>query len=159
MGRFISDWNLLKSEIETRKSQKPKCRVVFTNGCFDILHVGHVRYLQEARALGDLLVMAVNTDRSVSALKGPSRPVNSEAARGEVLAALGCVDFVTLFDQPTPIDIIKHLRPDLLVKGGDWRPDQIVGSDFVATYGGKVQSLNFVDGFSTTQIIAKASKP
>lgn len=128
-------------------------RKVFTNGCFDILHVGHVRYLRDARALGDLLIVGVNTDESVRRLKGPSRPVQSENDRAEILAALGTVDFVVLFGQETPLELIEAIAPDVLVKGGDWAPDKIVGSSFVIARGGEVKSLPFHEGRSTTSIL------
>lgn len=130
-------------------------KIVFTNGCFDLLHVGHVRYLQEARRLGDVLVVGVNSDASTKRLKGPTRPIQNENDRAEILAALACVDVTVVFEDDTPADLIKRVRPDILVKGGDWKIDQIVGGDFVQTYGGKVMSLQFVDGKSTTKIIEK----
>ncbi|MFC1549411.1 D-glycero-beta-D-manno-heptose 1-phosphate adenylyltransferase [Nitrospirota bacterium] len=123
-------------------------RVVFTNGCFDIIHVGHVRYLREARSLGDILVVGLNSDTSVSRLK-PGRPVNPQAERAEVLSALRPVDFVTIFDEDTPYELISSLRPDILVKGGDWKKEDIVGSDIVAD----TRSLPFHEGGSTTGII------
>lgn len=130
--------------------------IVFTNGCFDLLHVGHVRYLQEARALGDLLVVGVNSDASVKRLKGPTRPVQNENDRAEILAALGCVDFTVIFNEDTPENLIHQVHPNILVKGGDWKIEQIVGSTHVLSYGGKVMSLQFVDGKSTTKIIERA---
>jgi len=137
-------------------------KIVFTNGCFDILHTGHVTYLAQAAALGNKLVVAVNTDSSVKRLgKGDDRPVNSEDARAFVLSALGFVDMVILFDTDTPIEIIEALKPDVLVKGADYDPNEtdptskkyIVGSDIVNHYGGKVEAISLVDGFSTTGII------
>ena len=125
-------------------------RIVFTNGCFDIIHAGHVRYLREAKALGDLLVVGLNSDSSVAELK-PGRPVNSESLRGEVLAALEMVDYVTLFTEDTPYELIRALKPDVLVKGGDWKKEDIVGADLVP----EVHSLPFVEGMSTTGIIDK----
>lgn len=133
-------------------------KIVFTNGCFDLLHVGHVRYLQEARKLGDILVVGVNSDASTRRLKGPTRPVQIEADRAEILAALSCVDYVVIFEEDTPLRLIETVLPDILVKGGDWKIDQIVGADFVLTRGGQVLSLQFVDGKSTTSIIQKAQK-
>jgi D-beta-D-heptose 7-phosphate kinase/D-beta-D-heptose 1-phosphate adenosyltransferase len=150
MGKVASSWQELARELaESRRGRK----VVFTNGCFDILHVGHVRYLQEARAQGDLLVVGLNTDASVKRLKGPSRPLQNEAARAEILAALSCVDYVTLFDEETPENLIHTVRPDVLVKGGDYKIETIVGAPFVQSYGGEVKALQFVDGQSTTSII------
>jgi rfaE bifunctional protein nucleotidyltransferase chain/domain len=140
-----------KKEIEGLKSLGKK--IVFTNGCFDMLHIGHTRYLYEARSLGDHLIVAVNSDRSVRAIKGPERPVMNEEERAEMLAALGCVDSVIIFDEDTPLKVIEILMPDILVKGGDWRPEDIVGSDAVIAAGGEVKSLPFVEGFSTTGII------
>ena len=130
-------------------------RVVFTNGCFDLLHPGHVRYLQQARALGDALIVALNSDRSVRALKGPARPILNQDERAEVMAALACVDFVTIFDEPTPQQIIAALLPDVLVKGGDWSLEHIVGREEVEAAGGQVLSLPFVDGVSTSELIAR----
>jgi D-glycero-beta-D-manno-heptose 1-phosphate adenylyltransferase len=130
-------------------------RVVFTNGCFDLLHPGHIRYLQEARRLGDALIVALNSDRSVRELKGEKRPILDQNERSEVMAALGCVDYVTIFDEPTPREIISALLPDVLVKGGDWGVDRIVGRDEVEAAGGKVLSLPFVDGCSTTDVIER----
>jgi D-beta-D-heptose 7-phosphate kinase/D-beta-D-heptose 1-phosphate adenosyltransferase len=141
-----------------KKLKKSGHRIVFTNGCFDILHVGHVRYLAQARALGDLLVVGLNTNVSVRRLKGPNRPVNDEKSRALVLGALRSVDFVTFFGEPTPLELIKALVPDVLVKGGDWKKKDIVGSDFVESRGGSVRSLKFVDGFSTTRTIEKLSR-
>ena len=131
-------------------------RVVFTNGCFDLLHRGHVQYLQEAAALGDRLVVALNSDTSVMRQgKGPGRPVNDQDSRAVVMAALLCVDAVTFFEEDTPIELIKLLRPDVLVKGGDWKVEQIVGGDFVKAYGGEVRSLQLVEGFSSTALIGR----
>ncbi|MCB0391133.1 MAG: D-glycero-beta-D-manno-heptose 1-phosphate adenylyltransferase [Bdellovibrionales bacterium] len=154
MGQVFSQQQLEENLAAFRAGKK----VVFTNGCFDILHIGHVRYLQEAKSLGDILVVAVNMDASVKKLKGPSRPIQNENDRAEILAALECVDIVTLFAEETPYEIIKKLRPDVLVKGGDWPIEQIVGHDIVQSYGGKVLSLNFVEGHSTTQIIKKSQE-
>lgn len=130
-------------------------RVGFTNGCFDILHVGHVRYLGAARKECDVLVVGVNSDESVRRLKGPERPVNTELSRMEVLAALECVNFVTLFCEDTPENLIKSLRPDVLFKGGDWKEEAIVGGDFVKSIGGMVRVIPFVEGYSTTGTISK----
>lgn len=130
-------------------------RVVFTNGVYDLLHPGHVRYLQAARALGDALIVGVNSDRSVRANKGPTRPVNPEAERAEVIAALDCVDAAIVFDQDTPHEIISRLQPDVLVKGADWAEDAIVGRDVVEARGGRVVRMPIEQGFSTTELIAK----
>lgn len=152
--KIVRDHAALKTLLARLRSSG-KGKIVFTNGCFDLLHVGHVRYLQEARALGDRLVVALNTDSSVRKLKGPSRPVQHEADRAEIMAALACVDHVTLFDEPTPLRLIELLLPDVLVKGGDWTPDKIVGAAEVLANGGEVRSLKFQPGYSTTAIIEK----
>ena len=134
-------------------------RLVFTNGCFDILHVGHVRYLAQARALGDALVVAVNSDRSVRELKGAGRPVVPEGERAEVLAALAAVDFVTVFDEDSPRSLIAELLPDVLVKGGDYALGEIHGREEVEAAGGRVLALPFVEGASTTDIIERVRGP
>lgn len=154
MGEVLSASALAQKLESKRTSQK----IVFTNGCFDLLHVGHIRYLKEAKSKGDILVVGVNADASVKRLKGPTRPVQNENDRAEILAALGAVDFVAIFTEDTPENLIKTIRPSVLVKGGDWKPDQIVGSSFVHSYGGQVMSLQFVDGKSTTKLIEKAQK-
>lgn len=130
-------------------------RIVFTNGCFDILHRGHVTYLTEARKLGDLLVVGLNADASVKRLKGPERPINNETDRQYVLSQLKAVDFVEIFTEDTPLNLINKVQPKILVKGGDWKIDQIVGAKEVIANGGDVFSLNFVDGYSTTNLINK----
>lgn len=130
-------------------------KVVFTNGVFDLLHPGHVRYLQHARALGDVLIVGVNSDRSVRANKGPSRPITPEAERAELLSALACVDAVAIFDEDTPAEIIKRIQPDILVKGADWAADAIVGRDKVEARGGKVVRVEIEPGWSTSAIIDK----
>jgi rfaE bifunctional protein nucleotidyltransferase chain/domain len=128
-------------------------KIVFTNGCFDVLHFGHVHYLLQAKELGDILVVGLNSDDSVRRLKGPSRPINGEKERAFVLAALTCVDYVVVFEEDTPKELIETVRPDVLVKGGDYALDQIVGADFVTQNGGSVTTLPFVEGFSSTRII------
>ncbi len=133
-------------------------KIVFTNGCFDIIHTGHARYLAKARALGDLLVVAVNSDASVRTIKGRKRPINSEADRMEVLASLEAVDFVTLFNEPDPYRLISELQPDVLVKGGDWPVEKIIGRDVVAARGGQVVNIPYLEGASTTGIIEKILK-
>lgn len=131
-------------------------RIVFTNGCFDILHAGHVDYLSQARDLGDILVLGLNTDASVRRQnKGPERPINNELARAKVLAGLGCVDAIVLFDEDTPYELIKAVKPDILVKGDDYKPENIVGYDIVTASGGKVVTIAFLEGFSTTSIVKK----
>jgi D-beta-D-heptose 7-phosphate kinase/D-beta-D-heptose 1-phosphate adenosyltransferase len=144
----VTDPGTLRTALEdARKTGK---RIVFTNGCFDIIHVGHVRYLREAAKLGDILVVGLNSDLSVSSLK-PGRPVNSEVQRAEVLAALEMIDYVVVFDEETPHELIKLLNPDVLVKGGDWKKEDIVGSDIVP----ETRSLPFIQGISTTSLIEK----
>jgi D-beta-D-heptose 7-phosphate kinase/D-beta-D-heptose 1-phosphate adenosyltransferase len=133
-------------------------KVVFTNGCFDILHTGHTRYLEKSRSFGDVLVVAVNSDASVRMIKGEKRPINSEAERMETLAALECVDFVTLFNEPDPYRIISELQPDVLVKGGDWTIEKIIGREVVEARGGKVVNVPYIEGSSTTGIIEKILK-
>lgn len=143
----------LKKEIEGIKAQGK--RVVFTNGCFDLLHPGHMRYLYAARQMGDFLVVAVNTDRSVKSIKGKNRPIQSQDERAELLAALSFVDAVALFDEDNPLKVIQDLLPAVLVKGGDWAEEKIVGADVVRKAGGTVKSLPFVTGYSTTALIEK----
>jgi rfaE bifunctional protein nucleotidyltransferase chain/domain len=130
-------------------------KVVMTNGCFDLIHPGHVLYLEQAKSLGHKLIVALNSDASVSRLKGPHRPIHPLSARTTIMAALGSVDMVIHFEGDTPIDVIERLLPDVLVKGGDWTVDQIAGSDVVIAHGGEVRSLQFVDGHSTTAIESK----
>jgi D-glycero-beta-D-manno-heptose 1-phosphate adenylyltransferase len=143
--------------LEAKRSRGMK--VVFTNGCFDILHAGHVAYLNKARELGDSLVVGLNSDVSVRKLgKGPDRPVNNERSRAAVLSGLACVDHIVLFDEDTPLNLIGHILPHVLVKGGDWAADKIVGADLVKSLGGQVLTIPFEDGFSTTSIIEKIRK-
>lgn len=131
-------------------------KIVFTNGLFDLLHPGHVRYLQEARRLGDALIVAINSDRSARALtKGDDRPINRAAERAEIVSALACVDATVIFDEETPHDIVAALQPDVLVKGADWAPGTIVGADIVEARGGKVVRIDLVVGYSTTKLIEK----
>jgi rfaE bifunctional protein nucleotidyltransferase chain/domain len=129
--------------------------IVFTNGVFDLLHPGHVRYLADARALGDALIVAVNSDRSVRANKGPERPINPEAERAELLAALASVDAVVIFDEETPLEIVTRIQPDILVKGADWGHDNIVGRDVVEARGGRVVRIELLAGFSTSELIRR----
>lgn len=139
-----------------RQAQASGRKVVFTNGCFDLLHRGHVRYLEAARRLGDLLVVAVNSDASARRLdKGPGRPVVPEVERAEVLAGLAAVDLVVIFAEPDPARVIQAIRPDVLVKGGDWSLDRIIGADFVLAHGGTVRSLAYIPGTSSTGLIER----
>jgi D-beta-D-heptose 7-phosphate kinase/D-beta-D-heptose 1-phosphate adenosyltransferase len=155
MGKVVDKSSLITERERLRSEGKV---LVFTNGCFDLLHPGHVRYLAESRALGDALVVALNSDRSVRALKGAGRPVLSENERAEVMAALAAVDYVIIFDEETPRELIADLLPDVLVKGGDWRVEQIIGREEVEGAGGKVLSLPYVEGSSTTDIIERILK-
>ena len=141
----------LRKELHSKRQ-----KVVFTNGVFDILHAGHVMYLAAARSMGDVLVVGLNADESVTRLKGPTRPVNTELDRAQVLAALRCVDHVVLFTEDTPLRVITTLLPDVLVKGGDYTRDTIVGADAVEAHGGIVATIPLLEGRSTTNIIAKA---
>ncbi len=150
MGTTVN-WNELKQHVEKLKTEGKK--LVFTNGCFDILHAGHVRYLKEAKALGDVLIVGLNSDKSVTAIK-PGRPVNPQDQRAEVLSSLEMVDYVTLFDEQTPYALIKLLQPDILVKGGDWKKADIVGSDIAK----ETFSLPYIQGISTTEIIERIKK-
>lgn len=146
---------MFSKELEKFITENKNKKIVFTNGCFDILHKGHVTYLAEARKLGDLLVIGVNSDASVKRLKGPDRPINNEQDRAYVLSQLKSVDFTEIFTEDTPLNLILKIKPKVLVKGGDWKIDQIVGAKEVIGAGGEVFSLNFVDGYSTTSIINK----
>ncbi|HTP05671.1 MAG TPA: D-glycero-beta-D-manno-heptose 1-phosphate adenylyltransferase [Nitrospirota bacterium] len=128
-------------------------KIVFTNGCFDLIHTGHTRYLAKAKSFGDILLVAVNSDSSVRMIKGEKRPINAQAERAENLAALESVDFVTIFDEPDPHKIISELQPDVLVKGGDWPVEKIIGRDVVEAKGGNVISVGYIEGASTTAII------
>ncbi|HEY9139162.1 MAG TPA: D-glycero-beta-D-manno-heptose 1-phosphate adenylyltransferase, partial [Terriglobus sp.] len=129
--------------------------IVFTNGCFDLIHIGHVTLLEDCRRFGSKLVVAMNTDRSVSELKGPTRPIVGQNERTRVMAALGCVDLVVLFDEETPLELIRTLKPDVLVKGGDYTVETVVGHEDVIAYGGRVEIVPTVEGFSTTNIVKK----
>ena len=133
-------------------------KIVFTNGCFDLIHTGHTRYLAKAKSFGDILIVAVNSDVSVRGIKGEKRPINTEAERMETLAALESVDYVVLFNEPDPHRIIGELQPDVLVKGGDWPVEKIIGRDIVEARGGKVVSVRYIEGASTTGIIEKIVK-
>lgn len=158
LGKSLGKSNKIKSQASipgALANRRVGNKVVFTNGCFDILHAGHVSYLEAARALGDILVVGVNSDRSITSIKGPSRPIIPLAHRQMVLAALSCVDFVIPFEEETPEHLIKAVRPDILVKGADWKVDDIVGADFVKGAGGSVRTIELVPGISTTDIIEK----
>ena len=153
MTKFLPREDLLSKLSAARAEGK---RIVFTNGCFDLMHVGHTRYLQAARSLGDVLVVGVNSDASVRTLdKAPDRPIMPEAQRAEVLAALGCVDFVVIFDESDPLQLITAVQPDVLVKGGDWVIDRIVGREIVQARGGVVKTVPLVPGLSTTSLLQR----
>lgn len=142
------------SEIAAQARAKRKI-VVFTNGCFDLLHRGHVHMLREAKAQGDLLIVAMNSDSSVKAIKGPSRPIMPAIDRVELIAAMEMVDYVVVYDEPDPYDLIAAIKPDVLAKGGDWSPDKIIGADIVEQHGGRVAVIPYLEGFSTTEIIER----
>jgi len=151
----------LREKIKTKEDlhrivedlRKKGKRIVFTNGCFDLLHLGHIRYLEKAKSLGDILVVGVNSDRSVRNLKGPERPILPEEERAEILSGLGCVDYINLFDQLTPLELISSLQPHILVKGGDWTKETTVGKEVVERSGGEVVILPFEEGSSTSNLI------
>ena len=149
---------LSAEELNSFRKDNAQKKIVFTNGCFDILHVGHKRYLQQAATLGDILVVGVNSDASVRRLKGPTRPVNNEQDRAEMLSALGFIDYVVIFDEDTPYELIKKIQPDVLVKGGDYKPEEVVGKDIVEARGGQLELISFVEGKSTTNIIKKINQ-
>ena len=161
MGKLKVEINALKDKIRNlgelleivdvhRKEGK---KIVFTNGCYDLIHIGHLRCFREGKKLGDILIVALNSDHSVRSLKGPTRPLIPQNERAEIMSALESVDYVTIFDQDDPLHLIASLKPDILIKGGDWSLDTIVGREVVESYGGKVFSLPLVPGVSTTQII------
>ncbi len=148
--------NKIQSTVEAVKTlqqwQAEKCKIVFTNGCFDIIHLGHIDYLAKAANLGDKLIIGVNTDASVSRIKGPSRPINDQVSRTMILASLSFVSMVVLFDEPTPYELIKLVQPDTLVKGADYKPEDIVGYDIVKAKGGAISTLDYLPGYSTSGI-------
>ena len=152
-NKIFADVSALEQQVDTW--QKSGNKVVFTNGCFDLLHRGHVDYLAKAADAGDKLIIGVNTDASVSKLKGPQRPIQDEQSRLQILASLQCVDAVILFDEQTPYELINALQPDVLVKGSDYKPENIVGYDIVKAKGGEVITISFIDGFSTSAIEKK----
>ncbi len=149
----ILTWEAISERRQQWKQEGKK--VVFTNGCFDILHYGHLHYLAQAKDLGDILIVGANSQESITRLKGPNRPIQDELTRYHLLASLMFVDVVTVFAEDTPLELIKIIQPDILVKGGDWKAEQIVGSDIVLAGGGEVRSLPFVEGYSTTNIEQK----
>lgn len=149
----IQTWEQISATVKAWRAAGD--RIVFTNGCFDILHYGHLHYLSQAHDLGQRLVVGLNSAASVSRLKGPHRPINDELTRTHLLAALEVIDAVVVFEDDTPLELIRLILPDVLVKGGDWKPEQIIGSDLVLAAGGEVKSLPFVAGYSTTNIEKK----
>lgn len=153
MKNKLKTWDEIAHIIKELKKQNKK--IVFTNGCFDILHSGHVKYLAEAKGLGDILILGLNSDSSVKRLKGKERPINNEQERAVVLSALSSISYIVIFEEDTPYNTINHIKPNILVKGGDWKPKDIVGSDIVSSYNGEVRSLSYIDGQSTTDIINK----
>ena len=153
MGEVVRDWQQLAATLNDRRARQE--RIVSTNGVFDVLHIGHIRYLQASRRLGDLLVVGINTDASTHRLKGPLRPYVPEAERAEMLAALWCVDYVTLFDEPTPEALLAVVRPSIHTKGGDYDAQSLPENAVVKRYGGEVVSIPFVPGYSTTGLIER----
>lgn len=151
--RVLNDDSLRKQLALYRAKNK---KIVFTNGCFDLLHIGHVSYLEEAKKLGDILIVGINSDSSVKKLKGPSRPIQNEKDRSAILAALKSVDHTIIFNEDTPLQLIEKIEPDVLVKGGDWPIEKIVGSSVVLAKGGQVRSLSFIEGKSTTALVVKS---
>ena len=150
--RIIESENIKKELSELKKKSK---KIVFTNGCFDIIHAGHISYLNEAKALGDILIVGLNSDKSVRRLKGADRPVVNERDRAYILANLKPVDYVVIFDEDTPYELIKEIKPDVLVKGADYKGKSIAGSDIVKSSGGETVLINFIEGKSTSEIIKK----
>lgn len=155
----MTDFNQASSIAETYRSQNRK--IAFTNGCFDLIHVGHIRYLKKARECGDCLLVGLNSDSSVTKIKGSGRPLVSQDERKEILEAFECVDEVIIFDEPTPLELIKTIKPDVIVKGGDWKVENIIGKDIVENNGGKTVTIEYISGKSTTEFInkIKESKP
>ena len=151
----IVNWQQAAEKVAALQQEGKK--VVFTNGCFDLVHLGHVDYLEKARNLGDFLVVGINTDKSVADLKGPLRPVSSEKSRARVLASMGFIDLVVMFGEPTPKELIEEIKPDILTKGNDYTIENIVGADFVMARGGKVETLPLVEGYSTTNLVNRMS--
>jgi len=147
----IQNWNELRSTVHRLKAEGKK--IVFTNGCFDLIHIGHVRSLKEAKKLGDVLVVGLNSDRSVSLIK-PRRPIIPQEQRAEILASLDMIDYVSLFDEETPYELIKLIQPDVLAKGGDWKKEEIVGADIAK----ETRSIAYIQGISTTEILEKIKK-
>lgn len=157
-NQLVKDKIVTAVQLRDKLLGQPRRKIVFTNGCFDLVHQGHIDYLSKARDLGDMLVVGLNTDASVRRLKGPRRPINDEYSRALLLASMLFVDYVVLFGEDTPYELIKTLQPDILVKGSDYKPEDIVGYDIVMAKGGRVETLDFLPGFSTTAIEQKIAK-
>ncbi|OQX86489.1 MAG: D-glycero-beta-D-manno-heptose 1-phosphate adenylyltransferase [Candidatus Omnitrophica bacterium 4484_70.2] len=155
MGKILKLSSLLR---ELRVLRKKKKKIVFTNGCFDILHQGHIYLLKKAKSFGDVLVVGLNSDSSVRRIKGESRPIKDEVSRAKILSSIRFVDYVVIFKEDTPFRLIKVIKPDVLVKGGDWKLKDIVGREILKTYGGKIKRIKYLKGFSTTQLIKKCQK-
>ena len=151
MKQKIKEREELRRIVEDLKAKRK--RIVFTNGCFDLLHIGHIRYLERAKALGDILVVGVNSDDSVQNLKGPQRPILTEEERAEILSGLWCVDYISIFNEPTPLELISSLQPHVLVKGGDWTKETTVGREVMEKSGGEIVIIPFVEGSSTSNLI------
>jgi rfaE bifunctional protein nucleotidyltransferase chain/domain len=151
MPKKIIDINEIENLVKSLKKQDKK--IVTTNGVFDILHIGHIRYLKEAKKLGDILIVAINSDSSTKKIKGPKRPLNNENDRAEALASLECVDYVVIFNEENPIKILEIIKPDIHVKGGDYKPEEIIEKDVVTKNGGKVHIVRKIEGYSTTSFI------
>jgi len=156
-NKIIKDWSMIPGIIEDWKKAGQK--IVFTNGCFDIIHRGHIELLSKASDFGQKFIVALNTDSSVQKLKGPSRPLQDESSRAQIMASFEFVNLVVLFPQETPLELIKLIKPDFLIKGGDYKADEIVGYDVVTENKGQVITIQFVEGYSTTSIIKKMNKP
>ena len=148
-------YSLTELEKQVKQWNKENKKIVFTNGCFDIIHQGHIDYLAKARDLGDKLIIGLNTDLSVSSIKGPTRPIQDEKSRAIILASMQFVDAIVYFSEPTPYELIKAIQPDILVKGADYKPEEIVGYDIVKAKGGEIITLTYLEGYSTTNIITK----
>jgi len=156
LNKKIASGNKLKTILA--KLKRKNKTVVFTNGCFDILHRGHIEYLNKAKSFGDVLVVGCNSDVSVRRIKGRKRPINRQSDRAKVLSMLECVNFISIFNEDTPLNLIEYVKPDILVKGADWKKKDVVGGDFVESYGGKVKTIKYLKGYSTTEILKKIKR-
>ena len=153
LNKKIVSRNKLRT-ISAKLKRKNKT-IVFTNGCFDILHRGHIEYLNKAKSFGDILVVGLNSDTSVRRIKGRKRPINKQSDRAKVLSILESINFISIFNEDTPFDLIKYVKPDILIKGADWKKEDIVGKDIVESYGGEVRTIKYLKGYSTTEILKK----